>query len=454
MNNDSEWLSSTPTAPAMPTRSFTEMLEIIIYTVCLLIGGPLNAVSFYRLLKNMKKTKNSATAARSAAQITLLRLNLNIADLLTMFVYTTSQIIWMVTYQWYGGDFLCRLCKFFHTFGFYLNSFVVACIAIDRVFGTYNLSTLKASRRSYMRCWKMLVVAWVFAFFLSVPQSFVFRVFEPPGMGNFKQCTPVWTIISYEIDIQISTQKLTPIENKDLIERFHQVLRWERIYNIAHLLFVFWVPALIIVASYALVLCLLNQFTPKSVGESTWKSSLMECLFTSGRYKKPSSPTNSYDCEAKTPTTTPRPSVAEVPPSLVVSLRQEPDATTNCLNVEKKKSLSSYRDRSMSGSSLKLENGSNGTHRSSIATPRMVGQFALQTITLARQRAKRQAAFIIVAYLTFWTPYNLLAVMNTLAPSEGTLKQVASVTLPFLNSLIVVNPIVNPLIYGLFDKKR
>uniref|UniRef100_A0A1I7S2I3 G_PROTEIN_RECEP_F1_2 domain-containing protein n=2 Tax=Bursaphelenchus xylophilus TaxID=6326 RepID=A0A1I7S2I3_BURXY len=186
MNNDSEWLSSTPTAPAMPTRSFTEMLEIIIYTVCLLIGGPLNAVSFYRLLKNMKKTKNSATAARSAAQITLLRLNLNIADLLTMFVYTTSQIIWMVTYQWYGGDFLCRLCKFFHTFGFYLNSFVVACIAIDRVFGTYNLSTLKASRRSYMRCWKMLVVAWVFAFFLSVPQSFVFRVFEPPGMGNFK----------------------------------------------------------------------------------------------------------------------------------------------------------------------------------------------------------------------------------------------------------------------------
>uniref|UniRef100_A0A1I7S2I4 G_PROTEIN_RECEP_F1_2 domain-containing protein n=1 Tax=Bursaphelenchus xylophilus TaxID=6326 RepID=A0A1I7S2I4_BURXY len=69
-------------------------------------------------------------------------------------------------------------------------------------------------------------------------------------------------------------------------------------------------------------------------------------------------------------------------------------------------------------------------------------------------RAKRQAAFIIVAYLTFWTPYNLLAVMNTLAPSEGTLKQVASVTLPFLNSLIVVNPIVNPLIYGLFDKKR
>lgn len=47
----------------------------------------------------MKKTKANGAAARSAAQIMLLRLNLNIADLLTMFVYTLSQIIWMITYQ-------------------------------------------------------------------------------------------------------------------------------------------------------------------------------------------------------------------------------------------------------------------------------------------------------------------------------------------------------------------
>lgn len=76
-----------------------------------------------------------------------------------MYVYTLSQIIWMISYEWYAGDLACRVVKFFHTFGnlppinsslgitvlykhfsgFYLNSFVVACFAIDRVMGTRNL---------------------------------------------------------------------------------------------------------------------------------------------------------------------------------------------------------------------------------------------------------------------------------------------------------------------------
>jgi hypothetical protein len=35
---------------------------------------------------------------------------------------------------------------------------------------------------------------------------------------------------------------------------------------------------------------------------------------------------------------------------------------------------------------------------------------------------------------------------------EGALKESAYATLPFLNSLIVVNPIINPLINGVFDR--
>uniref|UniRef100_A0A915EA27 G-protein coupled receptors family 1 profile domain-containing protein n=1 Tax=Ditylenchus dipsaci TaxID=166011 RepID=A0A915EA27_9BILA len=57
------------------------------------------------------------------------------------------------------------------------------------------------------------------------------------------------------------------------------------------------------------------------------------------------------------------------------------------------------------------------------------------------------------AYLTFWTPYNLLAIVNAFSSKEGALKEIASMTLPFLNSMIVINPIVNPLIYGLFERR-
>ncbi|KAI6202242.1 Gonadotropin-releasing hormone receptor [Aphelenchoides besseyi] len=451
-------LNSTVAAPVPPdlqSRTFTEMLEIIIYGICFLVGAPLNVLSFYRLWCNFR---NSTAAARSAAQITLLRLNLNIADLLTMFVYTTSQIVWMLTYQWYGGDLLCRICKFFHTFGFYLNSFVVACIAIDRVFGTYNLSTLKASRRSYLRCRKMLIATWICAFFFSLPQSFVFRVFEPYGTGNFKQCTPVWTIIQFELDQKMSTSTLSPIESQTLVEEYHAVLLWERIYNITHLLFVFWIPALIIVASYVTVLCLLNSFAP-SKSDPKWKRSLFEWMFNSRSLKKTASPTgSSLQFAPQTPMSTPRPSMAatEVPSPLIVSMRTDHSPSLGSrgrMNGDCKEPLFTANgdpnERSMSATSLRVDFT---PRRSSAAQRQMVGAFALQTISRARSRTKRQAALIIVAYLSFWTPYNLLAVVNTFAAPEGALKQIAFVTLPFLNGLLVLNPIVNPIVYGLFDR--
>jgi hypothetical protein len=86
--------------------------------------------------------------------------------------------------------------------------------------------------------------------------------------------------------------------------------------------------------------------------------------------------------------------------------------------------------------------------------PSKVGFLAAQTIAKARQNAKRQAALILAAYLAFWSPYNLLAIINAWAQKEGTIREISSASLPFLNSLIVVNPIVNPLIYGVFDECR
>ncbi|KAK6018216.1 hypothetical protein OSTOST_16210, partial [Ostertagia ostertagi] len=78
------------------------------------------------------------------------------------------------------------------------------------------------------------------------------------------------------------------------------------------------------------------------------------------------------------------------------------------------------------------------------------GSMAVTTIHKAKQHAKRQAAWIILAYLTFWSPYNVVAVLNmTRTLSEH---QVFTVTLSFLNAAICANPIVNPLIYGILTK--
>ncbi|CAD6191678.1 unnamed protein product [Caenorhabditis auriculariae] len=80
-----------------------------------------------------------------------------------------------------------------------------------------------------------------------------------------------------------------------------------------------------------------------------------------------------------------------------------------------------------------------------------MGAVAVSTIHKAKQHAKRQAALIIIAYLAFWSPYNVLTVVNFLMPSEGT---TIPVKLSFLNAVICANSIINPIIYGVFRTYR
>uniref|UniRef100_A0A915PYY8 G-protein coupled receptors family 1 profile domain-containing protein n=1 Tax=Setaria digitata TaxID=48799 RepID=A0A915PYY8_9BILA len=104
---------------------------------------------------------------------------------------------------------------------------------------------------------------------------------------------------------------------------------------------------------------------------------------------------------------------------------------------------------SSNASVIRAENGSSNI----MAEPNAcIGRLALQTLNKASKIAKRQAAMTLIAYLALWSPYNMLAMMNTLTiPTEN--GEVLMDTLDFLNALIVVNPVVNPVIYGLFQHR-
>lgn len=292
----------------------------------------------------------------------------------------------MLTYQWYGGEILCRACSFFSTFSFYANSFVITCIAIDRVCGAYNISSLNAHRRAYLRCRRLLVVGWVMAFALSLPQVAIFRVFKPYSNEDFRQCTPLWTTFLYEKFEQLKDNNLSEVEKKEIGRSVTDMQRLEKMYNINHLLFVFWIPCIIIVISYLTVLFILQGHL--------------------------------------------REEYQSLP--LVSAVSQ----------VEEEKSkFKSKRDRTLAESET----------INSTPPPRLSnhGAIAVSTIHKAKQHAKRQATWIILAYLTFWSPYNVLAVLNmTRALSDH---QVFAVTLSFLNAAICANPIANPLIYGILN---
>lgn len=64
----------------------------------------------------------------------------------------------------------------------------------------------------------------------------------------------------------VDSLEKTPADARLLNYQANKLQLYEGIYNVAHLLLVFWTPALIIVASYITVMCLLNSFAPTKKG--------------------------------------------------------------------------------------------------------------------------------------------------------------------------------------------
>uniref|UniRef100_A0A1I8C166 G_PROTEIN_RECEP_F1_2 domain-containing protein n=1 Tax=Meloidogyne hapla TaxID=6305 RepID=A0A1I8C166_MELHA len=175
----------------------------------------------------------------------------------------------------------------------------------------------------------------------------------------------------------------------------------------AHLLFLFWIPSLLIAASYTAILITLNSLSVVPEKNST---------------------TNQQKS----------------------SLLQETELITTKNNING----NSQKENKLIPSNLERKESNKEINDFTSNNNKRIGLIAPLTIAKARQNAKRQAALILAAYLTFWSPYNLLAICNAWAQKDGTIRQISTITLPFLNGLIVVNPIVNPLIYGVFDKYK
>uniref|UniRef100_A0A914WH21 G-protein coupled receptors family 1 profile domain-containing protein n=1 Tax=Plectus sambesii TaxID=2011161 RepID=A0A914WH21_9BILA len=433
----------------------TDYLEIAIYIVCLVVGGPLNLYAFANAINSLV---NHKTARFN--RLLILRINLNIADLLTMFVYTLTQIVWMSTFQWYGGDILCRLCKFFYTFSFYLNSFIVVSIALDRLYTTYHLSEFKAaSALSNVRI--MIIVAWTAAIILSLPQVFIFRLFvvEDP---HFEQCAPIWTIYHY----YVQQKTLYNISISDEIIAYgDSVAVWEWLYNWLHLLTIFWIPALIIVLSYIGILSRLQ----KNISGHAMKQGSIRAL----RQNQHASDTNIRRgpplCSNPDDHGLPITAYANGGTALTRPVVYRPSNTGDGANgnrgsIHSTNEAEQKLTRSVSCDQLppilpvdrmsmvhRLAERLSGVPWQQ-ANYRYYGQLAASTMSRAKRKTMQKAAMILIAYFTFWTPYNLLTLVNMVSPQSE--KELTTVTLAFLNSLIVVNAIVNPLIYGVFERRN
>ncbi|VDO42422.1 unnamed protein product [Onchocerca flexuosa] len=183
------------------------------------------------------------TERPSATRLDILKRHLNYSDLLVLFIYVPSRICWLLTYDWRGGNCLCKIIKFLHTFAFQVSSNVIVCIAIDRllsVMSSQHHSPEKAQRRTRI----MLMIAWIAAAIISTPQFVVWKTFLAFKELNWSQCMQVWEIIRVEQAMRNSSAAVT-----------RQLMEEENIYVIVHMMLIFWVPATIVVLCYLTVSC-------------------------------------------------------------------------------------------------------------------------------------------------------------------------------------------------------
>uniref|UniRef100_A0A914VI34 G-protein coupled receptors family 1 profile domain-containing protein n=1 Tax=Plectus sambesii TaxID=2011161 RepID=A0A914VI34_9BILA len=432
------------TSPAAAPLVFSTYIELTIYGVVVAVGGPLNVYAFY----NTVRTYVHSTTL--ASRLLVLKISLNIADLLTIFVYSLTQFIWLLTYWWYGGDLLCRILKFFYTFTFYLTSNMVASIALDRAYITWHLRVL--SSQSWFKLRKLIIISWSLAALCSVPQLLIHSTVRAPSDETFsQQCTPLWTLVRWQEQIWHADNLTRTPESADYVALMGTL---ERLYNYFHMAMAFFIPATIVVVCYLIIvtkMMLLEHSNetitinePSPINDTLVSLECIEMTDTNRASTSDRPRIKSMDSRFRIPKVSwpDRISFSGFSQPHRRSLSAEPSALAH--------SASAVSLRAVDGGSTKMRSASSVPTNPLLGAPgateeRQTSAFWQLTVSRAKHKTMRKAIAILIAYVVLWTPYNVLALYQALAPDHA-ISSLAG--MHFLNGLIVVNAIVNPLIYG------
>ncbi|KAL7833035.1 hypothetical protein SRHO_G00300530 [Serrasalmus rhombeus] len=101
--------------------------------------------------------------------------HLSIADLVVAVFQVLPQLIWDITFRFYGPDALCRLVKYLQVVGMFASTYVLVLMSVDRCLAVWRpLRALRHHRaeRTYV------LASWALSLVLSAPQACIFSLKE------------------------------------------------------------------------------------------------------------------------------------------------------------------------------------------------------------------------------------------------------------------------------------
>ncbi|UMM40289.1 hypothetical protein L5515_016974 [Caenorhabditis briggsae] len=378
--------NSTLINPVAPTYLISDYIEIAYLGLVLLFGVPANVIILKKLIAEWKTAKRDMVKSG----FVLLKINLNITDLLIL-TYSLGKLIWLITYRWVGGDYACRFYQMFSMFSLYSSSNIVMCIALDRLRNVIYANQIHTKSSKVSLVHFLAWTSWIAALLCSIPQFFFFQTIEVSP--DFIQCTDVWQIRRhFDMEIRYFSN-----------DSFFLTETFENLYNILHLLIVFWGPFSVLVIAYFYITSRLVKYSKKKPGAQNITGPL---------------PTAADDS----------------PKDLIVHVNVEDGLlkkegsilkVVKCCTEKKKKSQ------------RRNDGKDSATSTASARTPMWRKQM--------RSRVFRTTMLVIFTHFLFWFPYNALGGVKYI--SQG-LFEVLSANANIFKDLQILITLINPFLYG------
>ncbi|VDK55419.1 unnamed protein product [Anisakis simplex] len=396
------------------TRLSIDTVEIAFLSVIIVFGTLLNIIRFMQIIRHSRtptaKT-NFLSGPYQISSFTLFQLNLCITDFAILLVHALGKVVWLFTYEWPFGEASCKIYQFLSAFTYYSNSNVVVAIGIDRLKVVYTSHIQGAT--SVRRVRYMLLIAWIIACICSAPQFYVWTTIEVTA--DWMQCSTIWEIATHQGRSSAAFERL------------------QMIYELIHQALVVWLPSLLLSLSYVLIVIRILHYTCRP-GLHTSQSNV--------RHRQPSAP----------PLRMERISLdkgqllcAEIKECSIRRSRSGPST-----------SLDYIRDN------LKYKSGDwYDALRSSSATGQRWRSPTINCADLFMRRRQPSLPFwqhqlrskvfvisltIIAAHITLWLPYNIISTSRFISYDFFTWACDNGGHL--LEDLIIVNSLINPIIYG------
>jgi len=238
----------------VPQFLTVDYVEVVLLILLLLIGLPLNLMALIRLLKAYRLGQAASRIKQEETKLAflLLKIHLTIVDLLLIVIYCPSKLAWLISYEWLGGNFLCKALQYAWACCFHLMSFMIVCIAIDRLKTVYRLMHIgtgtgtgrrpswQSGKGSLSAIRTMITFCYGLATVCSLPQ---WLVWQTKVFVSWSQCTTFWHALRADAFLNHTSYAIE--------------YPTEHVYTLVHLSTIFWLPFLLILSAYTyIVVCL------------------------------------------------------------------------------------------------------------------------------------------------------------------------------------------------------